>query len=120
VVEACDGEEAVETFQGTHEKIDLVLLDLTMPRKSGWAAFEEIREISPEVPVILSSGYSTQGGGKTTNRRGANAFLPKPYKAQQLTQAVRTVLNTHQDKSVANATPSMLGVELESSIASKQ
>jgi len=120
VVEACDGEEAVETFQGTHENIDLVLLDLTMPRKSGWAAFEEIREISPEVPVILSSGYSTQGGGKTANRRGANAFLPKPYKAQQLTQAVRTVLNTHQDESVANATPSMLGVELESSIASKQ
>ncbi len=120
VVEACDGEEAVEIFRGTHEKIDLVLLDLTMPRKSGWAAFEEIREVSADVPVILSSGYSTQGGGNTANRRGANAFLPKPYKAQQLAQAVRTVLNAQQDESAVDADPSALGVELESPVASKQ
>lgn len=120
VTEACDGEEAVEIFQGAHEKIDLVLLDLTMPRKSGWAAFEEIREISPEVPVILSSGYSTQGGGTTANRRGANAFLPKPYKAQQLTQAVRTVLNSRQDDSAIDLAPTVLGAGSESSLANEK
>ena len=119
VVEAADGEQAVEAFQEDREKIDLVLLDLTMPRKSGWAAFEEIRQISPEIPVILSSGYSTQGGGKTANRRGANAFLPKPYKAQELARAVRNVLNSQQHESAVDSCPRALGTELEPPVASK-
>ena len=103
VLEAADGEEAVEIFERFQDDIDLVLLDLTMPRKSGWAAFDDIRKIEPEARVILSSGYSAKGGGKTANRRGANAFLPKPYKAQTLIATVRRVLN---DQPVSQRFPS--------------
>ena len=115
VIEARDGEEAVEVFRGAQEEIDLVLLDLTMPRKSGWSAFEEIREMSPDAPVILSSGYSTQGGVKTANRRGANAFLSKPYKVQELTRVVRTVLNSRQ-----NPSSEVPGPEVEPSVAGRR
>jgi PAS domain S-box-containing protein len=95
VLEAADGVEAEEVFKRFQDEIDLVLLDLTMPRKSGWAAFDDIRKIKPEARVILSSGYSAKGGGTTANRRGANAFLPKPYKAQTLITTVRRVLDDH-------------------------
>ena len=120
VIEARDGEEAVEVFRGGEDEIDLVLLDLTMPRKSGWSAFEEIREMSPDVPVILSSGYSTQGGVKTANRRGANAFLPKPYKVQELSRVVRTVLNSRQNPSPADSPPEVPDPAVEPSVAGKR
>ena len=74
----------------------LVVLDLTMPRKSGWEALEEIRKIKADVPVIVSSGYSIEGGAEAAIERGANAFLPKPYRAQQLLSTVLEVL-AHED-----------------------
>ncbi|HUG82851.1 MAG TPA: PAS domain S-box protein [Bryobacterales bacterium] len=93
VLEAANGEEAVEVFERFQDDIDVVLLDLTMPRKSGWEAFDDIRKLKPGARVILSSGYSATGGGAKAVSRGASAFLPKPYKAQLLIATVRRVLN---------------------------
>jgi CheY-like chemotaxis protein len=93
VLEAVNGEEAVEMFERFQEDIDLVILDLTMPRKSGWEAFDDIRKLQPSTRVILSSGYSATGGRTTAVSRGASAFLPKPYKAQTLLATVRRVLD---------------------------
>ena len=71
VLEAIDGQDAVEIFERFRDEIDLVLLDLTMPRKSGWTAFDEIQEMKSGVKVILTSGYSSsKGGGRTANLRG--------------------------------------------------
>ncbi len=93
VIEAADGQEAVEVFERQPSEIGLVIMDLTMPRKSGWEAFEEIRERRPDIAVILSTGYSLEGGQQTALRRGAQAFLAKPYRAQDLLQVVAGVLD---------------------------
>lgn len=103
VLGAADGQEAVEMFERFQDDIDLVLLDLTMPRKSGWAAFDDIRKLKPSARVILSSGYSAKGGGTTAVSRGASAFLPKPYKAQTLIATVRRVLD--DDPASPNPSP---------------
>ena len=92
ILEAADGQEGVDTFTQHQEEIGLVVLDLTMPRKSGWEALEEVRQIKPDVPVIVSSGYSIEGGAQAAIERGATAFLPKPYRAQQLLSTVQEVL----------------------------
>ena len=93
VIEAADGQEAVEIFERQPSEIGLVILDLTMPRKSGWEAFEEIRRLRSSVAVVVSTGYSLEGGQETALRRGARAFLPKPYRAQELLQVVAGVLD---------------------------
>ena len=93
VIEAADGQEAVEIFARRPSEIGLVILDLTMPRKSGWEAFEEIRRLRSSVAVVVSTGYSLEGGEETALRRGARAFLPKPYRAQELLQVVASVLD---------------------------
>ena len=87
VVEAADGQEAIDQFGASPDQIDLVILDLTMPRKSGREAFEEIRRIRPDQAVIISSGYSRDGVPPGTD------FLPKPYKARQLLEAVQSTLD---------------------------
>ncbi len=93
VLEARDGQEAIDLFRRHRDQIGLVVLDLTMPRRTGWEAFHEVRRLKPDVPVILSSGYSLEAGPQAARQFGAEAFLPKPYKAQQLLTLVQKVLD---------------------------
>lgn len=59
VVEAVDGSEAVNKFRDHREEIDLLLLDVRMPVKDGKQAYEEIRQIRPDVKVLFISGYGS-------------------------------------------------------------
>ena len=60
VIEACDGQEAVDVFRREAETIDCVLLDLSMPKLNGEEASAQLRRIRPDVRVILSSGFTEQ------------------------------------------------------------
>jgi two-component system, cell cycle sensor histidine kinase and response regulator CckA len=75
----------LEVYQENQEKIDLVLLDLAMPKMGGFEVLEKIKAINPLVKVIMSSGFSAQDGVK--------AFVPKPYQAKYLARTVREVLD---------------------------
>ena len=87
IVEARDGREAVDMVAQYGEDIGVVILDLVMPNKSGREAFEEIRRLRPNIPVILSTGYAFDGMPVEESH-----LLAKPYKAEQLLQAVRGAL----------------------------
>jgi PAS domain S-box-containing protein len=88
VILADDGLQAIERFESNRGAIDLVVLDLSMPRRSGLEVLRAIRETDPGVKVILSSGYppAEPVPGVT--------FLPKPYRAEMLAGAVRAALDT--------------------------
>lgn len=60
VIEACDGQQAVDVFRREAETIDCVLLDLSMPKLNGEEAFAQLRQIRRDVRVILSSGFTEQ------------------------------------------------------------
>jgi PAS domain S-box-containing protein len=92
VLTALDGRTAVEIFKAHHTEVVAVLLDLTMPVLSGSEAFEAIRRIRPDVPVILSSGYTQQDVSEHFEGTYPNAFLQKPYRPKELIQVVRSVL----------------------------
>ncbi|MFP4379615.1 MAG: response regulator [Candidatus Sumerlaeia bacterium] len=83
-----DGQEAVEVFEKKHESIDLVILDLIMPRMSGQHAFTKMREIDPDIPVVVVSGYSQEHIIQNLMERGASAFLSKPFLVADLAEAV--------------------------------
>jgi len=92
VIEAKDGSEAVQIFQQHQDNIRFVLSDLTMPRMNGWDTLAALRKISPEIPVILSSGYDEAQVMAGEHTEQPNAFLGKPYQLKGLKETLNRVL----------------------------
>ncbi len=89
---AVDGEQAVETFRKEHERIRLVLLDMTMPHLDGEQTFREMRRIG-DVPTILCSGFNEQTAINRFAGKGLAGFIQKPFRFQQLADATRKALD---------------------------
>jgi signal transduction histidine kinase/ABC-type amino acid transport substrate-binding protein len=92
VLTAENGLEAVAAVQQPDRTIDLILMDLTMPQMDGREAFQAIRRIHPNMPVILSSGYNEQESIQSFMGRGLAAFLQKPYTLRALERTILEVL----------------------------
>lgn len=89
-----NGEEAVGLYERSGGDIDLVILDMNMPVMGGGRTFDALKEIDPTVRVLLSSGYSLDGGAQEIMERGALGFVQKPFLKNDLDRAVREVLTT--------------------------
>jgi len=87
-IAAEDGIQAIQRFREHADKVDLVLLDLMMPVMDGVETLQHLREISPDVPVILSSGFSESEATRKFAGKSLAGFLQKPYSARQLGDAV--------------------------------
>ena len=96
VVGAEDGLSGLDLFRQHSDEIRAVLLDLTMPKMSGEELFEEMRRIRPDVPVILSSGYSEEEALRQFPGRQFNAFIHKPYQIDALIETFKHVLEDAQ------------------------
>jgi two-component system, cell cycle sensor histidine kinase and response regulator CckA len=92
VLLAEDGHRAVDIYREQHEHIDLVILDLTMPRLSGHDAFRRLLEIDPEARVLFASGYSAERLTDDDQQR-ALGFVSKPYRSEDLARSVRAALD---------------------------
>ena len=92
VIAAEGGRKAVKTFAEQRDRIDLVILDMIMPDISGGTAFDRIREIDPDVAVLLSSGYSIDGKASEIMERGCNGFIQKPYSIERLSEKIIEIL----------------------------
>jgi PAS domain S-box-containing protein len=90
---ARSGAEALETYLHNRDKIDLVMLDMIMPGMSGEETFRQLKEIHPDVKVILASGYSLNEQATKIMENGCRAFLQKPYNTGELSRTVRGVLD---------------------------
>ena len=90
VLAAADGIEAVDLFRRHAGEVDIVILDVSMPRQSGAQTFEALRALSPTVRVLLSSGYHGDHL-EPALRAAVDGFLPKPYSLQQLIEALKSV-----------------------------
>jgi len=91
VIEAGDGDEAVQTYRST--KPDAVLLDITMPYKDGLAALAEIRAFDPQAKVVMLSALGQQGMMLAAIKAGAKDFVVKPYNSEQLIKTVQKTLS---------------------------
>ncbi len=92
VLEAADGASGVALFRENRERVELVLLDLSMPGLSGEETFERLREIDPAVRVVLSSGYDQHEATGRFKGRGPAGFIQKPYRPQQLMAEIERCL----------------------------
>jgi CheY-like chemotaxis protein len=89
VLTAKDGEEAVRVYREHQNEIACVLLDLTMPKMGGEETFRAIRQISPGVGVILSSGYSEETATGRFSGLGLAGFIQKPYQLETMIATLR-------------------------------
>ncbi|RCK75966.1 MAG: PAS/PAC sensor hybrid histidine kinase [Candidatus Ozemobacter sibiricus] len=96
-VTACvNGQEAVETFRELWRQIDLVILDLIMPRMAGRETFHAMRTIDPAVRVLVASGFSDEATARQIIQDGALGFLQKPFQLNELASKVAGLLATNK------------------------
>lgn len=95
VMVAADGLEALDALRHADAPPALIVLDLTMPRMSGWEFCEARRRdaLLATIPVLLASGEDDLGA--TAHRLGASAWLPKPYDTDRLLAVVDHLSHAH-------------------------
>ena len=91
---ARDGLEAVDRFSRRPEAFRLALVDLTMPRMNGRDCFRLLRILRPDLPVLLSSGFSEQESVKDFLGEGLAGFIQKPYSLDRLRQVLAGVMRS--------------------------
>ena len=85
--------DALETFKSRPDHFDLVITDLTLPRKDGLELAADIHRIRPDMPVILYTGDVTSGNADKVFQAGVSHVLLKPCGQQEMASVIRTVLD---------------------------
>ena len=88
VLLAENGEEGVEIYQKNAAKINLVIIDMIMPKMNGTEAFHAIREINPRAKVIMASGYAKDAKVSELMQEGLAGFIKKPFKRNDLAKII--------------------------------
>ena len=92
VLLARGGKEAIEVYKANKDRIDIVILDMIMPDMGGGETYDLLKEINPQIKVLLSSGYSLEGQAQEIMERGCNGFIQKPFDVKQLSAKMRKIL----------------------------
>jgi DNA-binding response OmpR family regulator len=90
VAEAADGVKGLA--EATRPQVDLILLDLMLPRKDGMEVLEEVRRVRPTVPVIILTARGTEDDRVRGLKMGADDYVVKPFSARELLARVEAVL----------------------------
>ncbi len=93
VIEAVDGEDSVRKFVENKEIIDILLLDVVMPRKNGRMVYEEIRAIRPDIKVLFMSGYTSDIMEEKGVDMDEVALINKPVSPSELLKRLREALD---------------------------
>jgi two-component system cell cycle sensor histidine kinase/response regulator CckA len=93
VLLAVDGEDALRVYRDHGREIDLLLLDVVMPKKGGRTVYDEIRAIRPDVECLFMSGYTEDGIHTDFILDQGLNFIQKPFRNVNLLQAVRRALD---------------------------
>ena len=92
VLLAGSGNEALKIYRQHRESIDMVVLDMIMPHMGGGETFDRMKEIDPDVKVLLSSGYSIDGQAQEILDRGCDGFIQKPFDLKGFSHRIEEVL----------------------------
>ena len=101
ILEAEDGEKALQVFEENQNKIDLIILDVMMPKLDGWSVLRQIRQKS-KVPIIMLTARGEEQDELFGYELGGDEYMPKPFSPKILVAKVEAILKrTNGDKSDA-------------------
>ena len=92
VLAARSGQGAINLYKKNTDKIDLVIMDMIMPGMGGGETFDHLKEIDPDIKVLLSSGYSINGQASEILERGCDGFIQKPFNINQLSEKIQGII----------------------------
>jgi PAS domain S-box-containing protein len=93
VLLAKGGREAIEIYKANKNEIDVVILDMIMPDMAGGEVYDTMKEINPDIKVLLSTGYSIEGQASEILDRGCDGFIQKPFGVKELSGKIREILD---------------------------
>ena len=93
VLVAKSGKEALELYRKNRDNIAMIILDMIMPDIGGGETYDRMKEMNPDIKVLLSSGYSIDGQAEEILQRGCNGFIQKPFNMKQLSRRIREILD---------------------------
>ncbi|RLL51747.1 response regulator [Mariprofundus sp. EBB-1] len=96
VITAINGIDAIELFQQHQDHIDMVLLDLTMPKMGGIECLKRLRALAPELEVLICSGYTEAEVKALFYNDSRLSFIQKPYQLNAMEDKVRHILTGQQ------------------------
>jgi CheY-like chemotaxis protein len=93
VLAAQNGEEGLDVYRQNRGRIALVLSDMGLPRLGGWEMFQQMKDLDPDVRVILASGYFDPNLKMDLLKAGAKDFIQKPYVPDNILRRIREVID---------------------------
>jgi two-component system cell cycle sensor histidine kinase/response regulator CckA len=93
VFEASDGRDGADLFSRLHDRVSMVLLDLTMPRMDGHEVWRYIRRLRPDMKILVMSGFDEAEAKRQFSESAGLDFIQKPYTATALARKIRSVLD---------------------------
>lgn len=97
-----DPRKALEFFDKHHHHIDIVLTNTTMPHMNGLELAEKMLDISPRMPIILCTGFTTLVTAEEAKQRGIRDFVMKPFKIKEIAHLIREILDEGKKESDAH------------------
>jgi CheY-like chemotaxis protein len=92
VLEARNGQEAIEVFIKHREEVKLVILDMQMPIMNGESAYYELKKINPNVKVLLATGYAENNRVRSLLNQGIDGFIQKPFNLNELSEKIEQII----------------------------
>lgn len=92
VMAVSDGEEAMEVYSCHKSKIDIVLLDVGLPKVTGWQVLSKMKQENPDVRVVVASGYLEPVRKAEMSGAGVKDFVSKPYRIDEVVRTVQNVI----------------------------
>ncbi len=99
VLEAEDGEDALNVFEQNKNKIDLIILDVMMPKFDGWSVLRKIRQDNTQIPIIMLTARAEEQDELFGFELGVDEYITKPFSPKILVARVNTVLKRTTKKS---------------------
>lgn len=90
---AIAGGEAVEFYRNRIDDIDIIMLDMILPEMDGTDIFSALKKLNPDVKIVLCSGYSLEGEATELLKRGARAFIQKPFEISEIVDVISGLIH---------------------------
>jgi CheY-like chemotaxis protein len=97
VLLASDGEAVIDLYRAHHQQIDVVLLDIGLPKVTGWNVVRQLQEQNRDVKIVITSGYIDPDLKLKLDSAGVKAVLYKPYRLDQIISAVENIVASSRE-----------------------
>ena len=91
-LKASNSAEACQVFNAEKEHIDLVILDVIMPDENGTVTYKRLKRMNPDIRVLISTGYGTDGEVQEIVKDSQNGLIQKPFKFKEFSSKIEAIL----------------------------